>query len=402
MHTVHDNINQAFDFYVKAIHEKGIYCERRESRNGVTWTIPHPVTLTYSYPWQRVLWNEARDCNPFFHIMESLWMLCGMNELQTLAWFNKRMWEYSDDNRTQHAAYGYRWRHFFNNDQLSTIISILKRDPETRRAVLDMWAPTDLERVLDLPACKDVPCNLSAVFQRGKDGHLNMTVFNRSNDILWGALGANYVHFSYLLEYIANCVGMPMGAYHQVSCNMHLYWATDKSEEWMADTAQDFYQHGYSGDNKNHPLYRSWVPRGTTPGTQPYTVGKTIKQTDTVTLVPPNQQGTFAMEAQIAWEWVSDLAQLSQSSRRFPSGAPPRDVIKPFNLPTPDFKLPFFKGLIVPAAMAWYYHKRRNYTNAQLHVDSMMGLDWRIACSMWLTRREAAWSKKQNDGATSL
>ena len=50
-----------------------------------------------------------------------------------------------------------------------------------------------------------------------------MTVFNRSNDLVLGMLGANYVHFTFLQEYIANCLGVGVGKYNHVTNNLHVY-----------------------------------------------------------------------------------------------------------------------------------------------------------------------------------
>jgi hypothetical protein len=50
-----------------------------------------------------------RDANPFFHVMETLWMLAGRNDLPWLVRFNKRFASYSDDGgNTQPGAYGYQ------------------------------------------------------------------------------------------------------------------------------------------------------------------------------------------------------------------------------------------------------------------------------------------------------
>jgi len=81
-----------------------------------------------------------------------------------------------------------------------------------------MWDPlSDLDHV-----GKAVPCNLTVTFQI-QDGVLNMVVFCRSNDIVWGCYGANAVHFSFLLEYVAVNIGVRIGTYTQVSVNWHAY-----------------------------------------------------------------------------------------------------------------------------------------------------------------------------------
>jgi hypothetical protein len=87
--------------------------------------------------------------------------------------------------------------------------------------VLAMW-DGKADPLNGLAGGKDLCCNLSAIFDASM-GHLDMTVTNRSNDIVWGACGANVVHFSLLLEYVAGSLGMPMGSYTQFSTNSHIY-----------------------------------------------------------------------------------------------------------------------------------------------------------------------------------
>jgi len=174
-----------------------------------------------------MFWPE-RDANPFFHLYEALWMLAGRNDVAPLERYVKKSIDYSDDGKTLHGAYGYRWRREFSHycrrtgvkdDQLEVIASRLKENPEDRRCVLQMWdTRIDLDR-----QGKDVPCNTIATFQRGIEGELNLVVFNRSNDIIWGCYGANVVQFSFLLEYMAAWIGCPIGTYTQVSVNWHAY-----------------------------------------------------------------------------------------------------------------------------------------------------------------------------------
>ncbi|MHC4157178.1 MAG: thymidylate synthase [Planctomycetota bacterium] len=130
-------------------------------------------------------------------------MLAGRNDVEWLAYFNANIANYSDDGEKFHGAYGYRWRKHFEGDQLMDIARALKANHDCRRQVLQIWDACD-----DLGRCsKDLPCNLTVHFQIGGTRIrpvLNMTVFNRSNDVVWGAYGANAVHFSMLQEYMAN------------------------------------------------------------------------------------------------------------------------------------------------------------------------------------------------------
>jgi len=189
-----------------------------ESRVGRVKVLPEPLTSVYEKPWERVLFHPDRDANPFFHLIESLWMLAGSEDLAFLEFYNTRMAEFSDDKATLNGAYGYRWRQQFERDQLLDIVAMLRANRTTRRAVLEMWDP-----IVDLDSkSRDIPCNTHAYF-RVRDGLLDMTVCCRSNDAVWGAYGANAVHFSILHEFIARACYLGQGRMCQVSNNFHIY-----------------------------------------------------------------------------------------------------------------------------------------------------------------------------------
>lgn len=192
------------------------------TRNGEALVLPGPCTTVYRKPTERVLFYPERDANPFFHFMEGLWLLAGRDDVAYLAKYVKRIETFSDDGVTLRGSYGRRW--LYPYDQLETIIRLLTDYPRSRRAVLSMWRDE-----IDLCAdehMKDVPCNLNILFWRaeGEDRErLHMTVTCRSNDIIWGAYGANAVHFSMLQEYMAARLGCDVGYYWQVSNNYHAY-----------------------------------------------------------------------------------------------------------------------------------------------------------------------------------
>jgi hypothetical protein len=189
------------------------------SRNGPMLELPGPVVTHYMNPEEMVLLQPERDANPFFHFFEAWWMLVGSNKVGQLTPFVKRMADFSDDGQTLHGAYGHRWRGWFGFDQIQVLCDELRRDPDSRRAVLQMWSPcADLGR----EGARDLPCNLSCAFLV-REGALNMTVFNRSNDAIWGAYGANAVHFGMLQAFMANDLGLDVGTYSQVSNSLHIY-----------------------------------------------------------------------------------------------------------------------------------------------------------------------------------
>jgi thymidylate synthase len=226
------NVNDAFHTIVEDIHNGEIDAYRVDTRNGGALQVSEPMLWCYTNPWERVLFNEARNANPFFHVYEAMWMLAGEEELLSLPHYCARMATFSDDGVTLNDAYGYRWSYKFGLDQLECLITILKREPETRRAVLAIWHPDDLEDITCDPNIRAVPCNTHVYFRRNS-GSLDMTVCNRSNDLLWGAFGANAVHFSFLQEYLCQHLDCNVGVFYTMSNNLHAYEDLWKPEKWL-------------------------------------------------------------------------------------------------------------------------------------------------------------------------
>lgn len=331
------NVNDAVAQALPYLLTEGL---QEDSRNGKVLVAPGPVTTVYLNPVQRVLFSPLRDANPFFHLMESLWMLAGKNNLDFPAAFNARFKGYSDDSETIHGAYGYRWRTMFTFDQLEVLIEELLRNPNTRRAVLTMWSPMgDLIMVNGVggPDSKDVPCNTHAYFDL-RGGKLNMTVLCRSNDVVWGAYGANAVHFSFLLEYMAGRLGAPVGIYRQVSNNFHAY--TDIYDEAALRRISD--------------------------------------------------------EARISNYYEGKLSSLAVSFPLFFGTSPEDfevDIMSLMSLDLPAFKTPFFKKIVHPMFDAWTSRKTKA-SSGRSWIEMMPPCDWKLASLGWIDRRKAAFDKE--------
>lgn len=261
------NVHQALAMGIAHLNLVGI---ERDSRNGPVLISPNPVTTVYDRPLERVVFWPQRDANPFFHLYEALWMLAGRQDIAPLARYAKNMGNYSDDGVVQRGAYGYRWRNWFGKtdiegdplderlDQLAIIARRLRENPDDRRCVLQMWdAPLDLDKNV-----KDVPCNTIATFQRDHNGRLDLTIFCRSNDIVWGAYGANAVHFGFLLEYMALWIGCPVGKLYQVSVNWHGYLDTFKKVRGIIDYLDSGYARPWvlANEDPYHDESVRWLP----------------------------------------------------------------------------------------------------------------------------------------------
>jgi hypothetical protein len=229
--------NEGLGRVMQALKSEGI---TSDSRNGPVIRFPKPVCLEYLNPRRRIMDSPIRDANHFFHLMETMWMFGGMNTVAPLDLFNSGFKQYSDDGVTFAAPYGYRWRHHFKFDQIKAAVEKLKANPQDRRVVVQMWDPEELKKADG----KDFACNQNIMFDTrpvsafvvggAPAGHtefaLDMTVTNRSNDLIYGAMGSNLFHMSLLHEYVAYHAGLSLGTYYQFSKNMHLYLENDVSK----------------------------------------------------------------------------------------------------------------------------------------------------------------------------
>lgn len=198
--------------------------QHEQSRAGEVLVAPGPVTTVYTHPWERVLTSPVRDANPFFHLMEGLWVLAGRRDATFLDNFIRDYSQrFAERDGDIHDAYGWRLRHSLGYDQLDEVVHRLRGDPGDRQCVLQIW---DADKMNDLrwPSMKTRPCN-THIYLRVQSFKLDITVCCRSNDIIWGAYGANAVQFSMLQEYLAARIGIDVGTYYQVSNNYHAYVA---------------------------------------------------------------------------------------------------------------------------------------------------------------------------------
>lgn len=319
------NVNDAYNQALWMMKLEGV---PGDSRNGATRAMKGPVSTVYSKPLERMLWDTSRNANPFFHVAEAIWMLAGRNDVAFVKMFAGNMPNFSDDGVTINGAYGYRWRQHFEYDQMTYLIDLLRTQPNTRRAVLGMWDPLDDLQIADRSA--DVPCNTQAMF-RVDDGKLNMTITNRSNDIIWGCYGANAVHMSYLLEFVALSAGLKVGSYVQFSNNWHVY-----------ERHFDLVDHV-----------------ATEPDVDPYIGGLSVEPL-----------------------WVgNDWAEIfSVEANAFCDS-----VLKDYKFI--GYIMPYFNHVMIPLAKSWREYKLGALDRAIQYSTTIKDEAIRMACLMWLNRK---------------
>lgn len=207
--------------YSEALWRMKISGVEADSRNGKVRRVRRPVVTTYLRPRERMLFDPTRDANPFFHIFEGIWMLAGRRDVKWISQFSSNIGQFAEEDGNFHGAYGWRWRNHFVDDQIPWVIEHLRKNPNSRRTVLQMYDP-DIDHEVERFSPKDIPCN-TAIFFGIDEGRLNMTVTCRSNDIIWGCYGANAVHMSMLQEFVAFAIGVEVGNYIQFSNDWHMY-----------------------------------------------------------------------------------------------------------------------------------------------------------------------------------
>lgn len=343
METIYaSNVDQALVRGLTLLEERGI---KEQTRAGTALVMPTPVMTANQQPMRRVSFNPLRDANPFFHLMEALWMLAGRNDGkwldQFVGDFSKR---FGEEDGHIHGAYGFRWRKHFDleggewagtgepghwcPDQLNAVVKLLKVNPFDRQVVLTMWDP-----VADLGVVRrDRPCN-THIYPRIREEFatlrkvLDLTVCCRSNDAIWGAHGSNLVHFSILQEYLAARIGVGVGTLYQLSNNYHAY-IEPMSKIWPAIRSQ--------GDN-NYYRYRDLLPTK-------------------IVAVPDYFDRDLELFFGRDWQ-------------------------------RPKYTNAFFQQVAIPLrkAYAWWRDGQRN--DAQALVGRMIPCDWSIAAGSWFERR---------------
>ncbi|MDK2981667.1 MAG: thymidylate synthase [Chloroflexota bacterium] len=191
-------------------------------------------------PWEKFIVIPKRFNNIFATIAESIWVLGGRNDIEYLTHYLRRAPDFSDDGKTWRAGYGKRIRHWESKiDQIKEIYNLLSQDRTSRRAVINIFNPSE-----DFFPSKDIPCNNWLHFLI-RDNKLIMNIAIRSNDILWGFSGINSFEWGILQELLANWLGCEIGSSFYFIGSFHLYknyYQTSDNilHNWRKKTLYDF------------------------------------------------------------------------------------------------------------------------------------------------------------------
>ena len=147
---------------------------------------------------------------------ELTWYFIGREDVEFISKFSSFWKRISDDGVTNRSAYGAIVFNRYGFDQVKQVVDTLKRDPYSRRAIINFNVP-NRERF----ETRDEICTIALVFEL-RDGKLDCTGIMRSNDV-WLGTPYDVVFFTELQKHIANELGVGYGKYTHFAVSLHAY-----------------------------------------------------------------------------------------------------------------------------------------------------------------------------------
>ena len=202
-----NNISDVYKELLNTLQKQEVVGNTKEI-NNCCLIVHNPTLVNFYLPNRKISEKYANA--------ELEWYWSGDNSCKTIGKFAKMWLDLTDDGETNNSAYGYIIQKKYGFDQLQQIIELLKKDKNSRRAVLNISDPS-INRI----TTKDMQCTIALQFLI-RNNELQMTVYMRSNDIYFG-LPYDYIYFVSIGQYIANKLNINFGLYTHHATSMHMY-----------------------------------------------------------------------------------------------------------------------------------------------------------------------------------
>jgi thymidylate synthase len=154
-------------------------------------------------------------------VHELIWFLQGDTNIAYLKEHGVSIWdEWADERGDLGPVYGQQWRAWPTADggtvdQIRWVVDEIKRNPDSRRLVVNAW------NVGELPKMALMPCH--ALFQfYVANGKLSCQLYQRSGDIFLG-VPFNIASYALLTHMIAQVCGLGVGDFVHTLGDAHLY-----------------------------------------------------------------------------------------------------------------------------------------------------------------------------------
>jgi thymidylate synthase len=200
------NANEAFRGLYFDIMQNGVDFSKTKTKFNVSFTLDNPL--------QMVITEPERKFNQSYAEYEWHWYLSGNRDVTEIA-KRAKLWNNMIVPGTNevNSNYGYFWQ---KGGQLERAIQELKSNPNTRRAIIVHYDINELDRY-----ASDTPCNIVLNFTI-VEGRLNLTVFARSIDLVYGFSNDQYT-FAKLMSMVCFETNTQIGTMHFFITNLHIY-----------------------------------------------------------------------------------------------------------------------------------------------------------------------------------
>jgi thymidylate synthase len=154
-------------------------------------------------------------------IYELLWFLKGDTNLKYLHDHGVSIWdEWADENGDLGPIYGKQWRSWPGPDgrtidQISRSIDLIRRNPDSRRIIVNAWNVGELEQM------SLTPCHALFQFWVG-EGKLSCQLYQRSADVFLG-VPFNIASYALLTHMFAQQCDLEPGEFIWTGGDTHLY-----------------------------------------------------------------------------------------------------------------------------------------------------------------------------------
>jgi len=154
-------------------------------------------------------------------IYELLWFLRGETNIAYLKENGVSIWnEWADDNGELGPVYGKQWRSWEGKDgkvidQVTELIAQIKKNPDSRRLIINAW------NVADLPQMALMPCHTMFQFYVA-DGKLSCQLYQRSADVFLG-VPFNIASYALLTMMVAQVCDLQPGDFVHTFGDVHIY-----------------------------------------------------------------------------------------------------------------------------------------------------------------------------------
>lgn len=156
-------------------------------------------------------------------IHELLWFIAGDTNVRTLQANKVKIWDqWAGPDGDLGPVYGKQWRRWEANDgsiidQLTNVISTIRKNPDSRRLIVSAWNTPDVPRMA-LPPCH----TLFQFYVDPQDRTLSCQLYQRSADLFLG-VPFNIASYALLTMMIAQITGLKPGDFIHTFGDLHIY-----------------------------------------------------------------------------------------------------------------------------------------------------------------------------------